>query len=367
MKRTKAMVSLAALTITAMGLAACGGGGDATEPPAEGGDETTSEEGGDEGEAGGDVDSTTADTVFRLAFNQTEAHPQYKAAYQLGIDLFEATDGRYGIEIYPNETLGTQADVIENVSNGSVEMMYVGGPVMESFNEDFIVFNLPYVFANKEAQAEVFYDDAVVGDLLHSIEDSKSITVLAPLYAGIRNIYATSPVRTPDDMAGLKIRVQQSDSQVRMIDLMGGVGTPMGQGEVYSALQSGVLDGAENNTTVFNALKHDEVAQYYSYTQHLLIPDYLLINTDVLAAFDDADREVFLELVDKAVQDANEGFLEFEAESRAASEAIGAEFVEDVDTDAFRENVQPLVDESINNPVRQALYDAIQAANEAHS
>lgn len=348
MTRKKVFVTAAATLSVALGLAACGSG-----------------PGGPGGNGDGGIDVTSADTVWRLAFNQTEEHPQYLAAVQLGEDLYEATDGRYGIEVYANELLGTQADVVNNVSDGSVEMMYIGGPVMESFNEDFIVFNLPYMFASQEAQAAVFADEAVTGELFHSIEDSKNITVMAALFAGVRNVYNSShPVVEPADLAGLKVRVQQSDSQVRMIELMGAVASPMGQGEVYTALQSNVLDGAENNETVFNSLNHDEVATYYSYTRHLMIPDYLLMNTDILAQMSDEDRAAFEELIPSLVENANTGFLDFIETSRQASEDKGAVFNDDVNVDAFRELVTPLVEESINNPVRQALFDAVQGYNE---
>jgi tripartite ATP-independent transporter DctP family solute receptor len=362
MKRTKVFTTMAATAVAAMTLAACGGGGGtADEAPAAGGDSSESSD-------GGAVDVSDAETLFKLAFNQTDQHPQYLAAQQLGEDLYEATDGRYAIEVYPNEELGTQADVVQNLSDGTVEMMYIGGPVLESFNEDFIVFNLPYMFENQEAQAEVFADQDVVGDLYSSLEDSKNITVLAGLHAGVRNVYNSKRAITePQDLDGLKIRVQQSDSQVAMIEAMGAVASPMGQGEVYSALQTGALDGAENNETVFDALKHDEVAKFYSYTRHLMIPDYLLINTQILEEMPDEDREAFLDLIPDAVEEANSGFVTFAEESRAAAEELGAEFNDDVDTDAFKDAVAPLVEKSINNDVRQGLFDAVQAANEAHA
>jgi TRAP-type C4-dicarboxylate transport system substrate-binding protein len=240
--------------------------------------------------------------------------------------------------------------------------------VLESFNEDFIVFNLPYMFDSQEAQAAVFSDQDVVGDLYTSLEDSKSITVLAGLHAGVRNVYNSKhAVTEPKDLDGLKIRVQQSDSQVAMIEAMGAVASPMGQGEVYSALQTGALDGAENNETVFDALKHDEVAKFYSYTRHLMIPDYLLINTDVLGEMPEEDRAAFEELIPGAVEEANAGLIEFAKESRTAAEGLGAKFNDDVDTEAFEELVAPLVKSSINNDVRQDLFDAVQAANEANA
>lgn len=255
--------------------------------------------------------------------------------------------------------------MVNNISDGSVEMMYIGGPVMEGFNQDFIVFNLPYMFDTQEAQASVFSNTEALGDLFTSLQDSKSITVLAALHAGTRNVYNSErAIEKPSDLAGLKVRVQQSDSQVKMIESMGAVASPMGQGEVYGALQTGVLDGAENNETVYNALKHDEVAKYYSYTKHLMIPDYLLINHDALENMG-ADKDVLLGLIPDAVNEANDGFLKFVEESKAKSEAAGATFNE-VDTEPFRKSVETMVKDSISNDVRTKLYDLVQAANKEH-
>ncbi|MCB0884022.1 MAG: TRAP transporter substrate-binding protein [Propionibacteriaceae bacterium] len=343
MKLSKAVLTGMA-GLMSLALAACGGGSNG-------------------GSGGGG-----SQTVFKLAFNQTEEHPQYKAAVSFGEKLEEATDGRYSVRVYPNEQLGTQSDVVQNLSNGTVEMMYIGGPVMEGFNSDFIVYNLPYMFAGYDAQQQIFNDEELNKDLFTSIEGSKNITVLTALYAGVRNVYNSKhAVVTPSDLQGLKIRVQQSDSQVSMIESMGAIASPMGQGDVYSALQTGVLDGAENNETVYHQLKHDEVAKFYSFTKHLMIPDYLLISTKALEGMDDADREAFVGLVPELREEANTGFLEFAKESRAASESGGAQFNEDVDVDAFKALVQPMVESAVSaNDVRKALYDAVQAANAAH-
>ena len=304
-------------------------------------------------------------TVWKLAFNQTEQHPQYLAGVELGKRLEEATNGRYSIQVYANEQLGTQSDVIQNVSNGTVQMMYVGGPVMEGFNKDFVVYNLPYMFDSIKAQQAVFRDAELNAELFSSVED-KNITVLAALHAGVHNVYnSVRPIKSPDDLKGLKIRVQQSDSQVKMIESMGAVASPMGQGDVYSALQGGVLDGAENNETVFNALKHDEVAKYYSYTKHLMIPDYMLISTKALQGMSKEDREAFLALIPDIQDMADEGFVKFAEESKAKSEAAGAQFNEDADTAAFKALVQPLVETSVGeNDLRKKLYEAIQQAND---
>ena len=337
MKLSKLMAA-ATVGLVSLALAACGGSG-----------------------AGGG-----GKTEFKLAFNQTEEHPQYAAGVEFGKRLEQATGGRYSIRVYPNEQLGGQADVIQNLSDGTVEMMWVGGPVLESYNKDFAVFNLPYVFDSVEAQGAILSDTGLLGGLYASIEDSKRITVLAGVHAGVRNVYNSKhAIRTPEDLKGLKIRVQQSDSQVKMIESMGAVASPMGQGDVYSALQGGVLDGAENNETVFNALKHDEVAKYYSYTKHLMIPDYMLISTKALQGMSKEDREAFLALIPDIQDMADEGFVKFAEESKAKSEAAGAQFNEDADTAAFKALVQPLVETSVGeNDLRKKLYEAIQQAND---
>lgn len=332
MRLSKKFALLAAGCAIAMTLAACGGGG-----------------------SGGGRDGVT----WKLAFNQTEDHPQFVAMTQLGKDLEEATDGRYGIEVFPNETLGSQKDVAEMVQTGSVEMMLIGGPLMEAYNPDFVVFNLPYLFETPEQQAEVLGDAAVVGDLYTSIEEDSHITVVAGLHAGVRNVYnSKKPIKAPADLSGMKIRVQESDTQVQMMKLMGGAGTPMGQGEVYTALQSGVLDGAENNELVFQSLKHSEVSKNYSYTRHLMIPDYLLINTDTYKDMSEEDRTTFDQLIPDAVEAANSGFAANVETAIKDAETAGATFNDDVDREAFQSAVKPLVDEQITNDTRKALYEA---------
>ncbi|WIY81738.1 TRAP transporter substrate-binding protein [Propionimicrobium sp. PCR01-08-3] len=341
MKLSKAGLA-ATIGLICLGITACGGSGDASN-------------------GGG------ATTIWKLAFNQTEDHPQFKAAEQLGELLDDATDGRYTIKPYANEQLGSQTQAITNVSDGTIEMIWASSGTLENFNQDFIVFNLPYVFDSVEAQEAVLAQPDKLQELYTSLEDSKNMTVLTGVHAGVRNIYnSVRPIREPADLNGLKIRVQQSESQVKMIELMGAVASPLDTGEIYSALQTGVLDGSENNETVFASLKHAEVAKYYSYTRHLLIPDYLIVSTSALDAMSDEDRQALLNLVPQAQQTANDLFAEFVTTSIADAEGSAVEFNDDVDVDAFKENVKPLIDESVAaNDLRQELYAMVENANEA--
>lgn len=312
----------------------------------------------DEGKAGGgDVKTTT----FKVAFNQNKEHPQAQAILDLGEKLKEQTGGAYELDLYTDEILGSQAETIEMVQTGSVSMAIVGGSLLENFNPDFAVVNLPYLYDSQEHQMSVLNDDAVVGDLYKSMVD-QNLQVLAAYHGGVRNVYSTKgPVNTPADLDGQKIRVIGSDTNVSMMSLMGGVGTPMAQGEVYTAIQSGVLDGAENNELVFADMAHSEIAPYYSYTKHLMMPDTLIINPKALSDMDEANRKIFLDLIADSVDVELELFDTAVVAAKAKAEAAGATFSE-ADVESFREAVLPLHQEKLTNETTQAIYDKIVAA-----
>lgn len=300
-------------------------------------------------------------TTFRVAFNQDANHPQAQALAQLSDELEERTDGAYSLELYTDETLGDQAATIEQVQSGTIDFAIVAGSLLENFETDMSVVNLPYLYDSPEHQMSVLNDREIVGELYDSLLDD-SIQVLTAYHGGVRNVYSSvGPVETPADLAGQKIRVIGSDTNVRMMELMGGVGTPMAQGEVYTAIQSGVLDGAENNELIYSTLSHDEIAGYYSRTQHLMMPDYLIASPAVWEGLDDETRAIFQELLDASVDTELELFATAVDEAVAAAEEAGAQF-SDADVDAFREAVQPLHEERVTTDVTQAIYDAIEAA-----
>jgi tripartite ATP-independent transporter DctP family solute receptor len=300
-------------------------------------------------------------TVFRVAFNQDVNHPQAQALIALSDALEERTDGAYALELYTDETLGDQAETIEQVQSGTIDFAMVAGSLLENFESDFSVVNLPYLYESPEHQMSVLNDREIVGDLYDSLADD-NIQVMAAYHGGVRNVYSSvGPVETPADLAGQKIRVIGSDTNVRMMELMGGVGTPMAQGEVYTAIQSGVLDGAENNPLIYSTLSHDEIAPFYSLTQHLMMPDYLIASPRVWEGLDDETKEVFQELLMDSVDTELEAFATAVDEATAAAEEAGAT-VNEVDIEAFREAVQPLHEERVTTDVTRAIYDAIEAA-----
>lgn len=310
---------------------------------------------GDDGGAGA--------TVANLAFNQNITHPQAQTMVELSEALAEETDGALSLEIFPDETLGDQASTIEQVQSGALPFAIVAGSLLENFSSDFSVVNLPYLYESAEQQVEVLNDDEIMGDLYDSLLDS-DIQVLTAYYGGVRNVYTSAgPIETPEDLAGQKIRVIPSDTNVEMMSRMGGVGTPMAQGEVYTAIQSGVMDGGENNATIYSNLSHDEIAPYYSYTEHLMMPDYLIVNPDFWASLDDDVRAAFEELLDESLPREVELFNEAVDVATQEAEEAGAQFNE-VDLDAFRDAVRPMHEDLLTSDVQQKVYDAIISAGE---
>ena len=304
-----------------------------------------------------------AETVWKLAFNQPEGHPEMVAVQEFSKKLEAATNGKYAIEVFPNELLGSQKETIEMVQNGSLEFSLVAGSLLENWSPDFSVFNLPYVFKDYKHLQRVVKDKKIVGDLFKSIEP-QGITVVCAQYSGTRNVYTKSKeVRTPADLKGLKIRVMQSDTMVKMLNYMGGTGTPMGQGEVYTAIQTGVLDGAENNEVTYYALKQHEVGPVYNLTGHLMMPDYIVTNTQWFNSLPAEVKDFFDKNIDGLVDDEFERFQANVSTSLEAAKKEGTKVIE-ADQEAFKKAVEPLIKEKVSTPSAQALYDAVQAARD---
>lgn len=342
--RTMKSIALLSTTIVAtLALASCSGA------PAGGGD------------GGGDAG---AKHTMKLALNQTEDHPSFIALEAFAEDLSEATDGRWNVEVYPNSTLGDQNEYLQSVSDGVIDLAIVSAPQLENLQKDFVIFSLPTVFDSIDHQMAVLSDPAVVGDVYASLEESNNITVVGGFTQGARNMYTKDGlVETPADLAGKKIRVQESPVFIAMIEALGASPTPMAYSEVYTGLQSGVIDGAENNEISYATQKHFEVAPFYSNTQHLIGADFLIINTDTLGEMSEADRTAFDTAWTTAWTDHTAMWKTQTEEAIAEAKAGGATFG-DVDTAAFTEALTPLLDQFITEDSQRTLYDAIRAAAE---
>jgi tripartite ATP-independent transporter DctP family solute receptor len=285
-------------------------------------------------------------TVLNLSFNQSIDNPQARTMLLLSDKLYDATNGRYSIQVFPNEELGPQRESLELVQAGVIEMALVANSLIENVVPDFAIIGTPYIYDSIEHQKRLFQSGAL-DELFRSAEPS-GFSVLSAYSLGPRNIYTrTGPVTRPEDLEGLRIRVMQSDTMVRMLNYMGGVGTPMGQGDVYSAIQAGVLDGAENNIITFVDLLQFEVAPYYSETNHLMIPDLLVISNVALQGMSEEDRVTLRRLANESVGIFYDMAAELREEYRARALEFGVVFTE-VDITPFQERMAPFIEEITN-------------------
>ncbi len=301
--------------------------------------------------------------TLRLALNQSEDHPSFIALEHFGERVSERTGGRWNVDVYPNENLGDQQESLQLTSDGTIDLAIVSGTQLENLNRDFVVFNLPHVFDSVEHQMRVITDPGVVGELYSSLE-SENLTVLGGFTQGARSVYSSrGPVRTPADLAGQKIRVQESQVHSDMLDVMGGSATPMAYGEVYTALQSGVLDGAENNEVSYVTQKHDEVAAHFSRTEHVVGLDYLVANTDRLARMEPGDRTAFNEEWAATMREFTALWNQATEQAIAEARSNGVQFHE-VDHAAFRKALAPLTERTLSSTSGSArtLYEKTRAA-----
>lgn len=297
--------------------------------------------------------------IIRIAYNQATTHPHYQALERAGEKFEEQTGGRYKFLIYPNEVLGDQRATLELIQNGAIQMAIVNNAMVENYNKDFSVLGLPYVFDSQDHQKEVFTSGIL--DPLFESTKQEGFEVMAAYTAGSRNVYMDKPVTKPEDLAGRKIRVMESPTMVAMMKYMGGIGTPMSQGEVYTAIQQGVLDGGENNEITYVDLKHYEVAPYFSKTQHVMIPDLVIAESAYLERMKPEDRELLTKLLLESVEDEFQLWNEQIETAKETAVEHGVTFV-DVDIKPFQENCIKLHEESIkDSEFAKGLYGEIRS------
>ena len=218
--------------------------------------------------------------IIKLGHGLDTNHPVHQAMVFMQQRVYEESNGALQIDIYPSQQLGTERQLLELLQLGSLGMTKVAAAVLEGFAPKYKVLSLPYLFRDETHRFAVL-DGAIGRELLLSSEDYW-LRGLTFYDAGSRSFYTKDkPIRSPDDLAGLKIRTLESITQVQMVNALGGSATPISWGELYTALQQGVVDGAENNPPSFYTSRHYEVCRYYSLDEHTGIPDVLLISTIV--------------------------------------------------------------------------------------
>ncbi len=218
--------------------------------------------------------------LLRLGHGLDVDHPVHRAMELMAERLAQSSGGALRLEIYPNEQLGSERECLELLQIGSLALTKVSAAVLESFAPAFRLYSVPYLFRDEAHRYAV--QDGPVGRRLLLATERARLRGLAYYDAGSRSFYTRErPVRRPEDLAGLKIRTQESPSAMALVRALGGSATPLAWGELYSALQQGVVDGAENNAPSYQLSGHYEVARYYSLDEHTGVPDVLLVSATV--------------------------------------------------------------------------------------
>ena len=306
---------------------------------------------------------TTGKRIIRISHGQSETHPEHLGLVAFQKYVEEHLGDKYEVQIFPNEILGSAQKAIELTQTGAIDFVVAGTANLETFADVYEIFSMPYLFDSEDTYRAVMENGDVM-EQVYASTDEAGFRVVTWYNAGTRNFYGKKPIRSPEDLKGMKIRVQQSPASVAMVNAFGAAAAPMGFGEVYTAIQQGVIDGAENNELALTNNKHGEVAGFYSYNRHQMVPDMLVANVKFLESLSPQEYEVIkeaaaistrveLEEWDKCVQEAKQ----------IAREDMGVEFLE-VDTEAFKQKVLPLHEKMLSeNPKLEALYDYIQEVN----
>ncbi len=305
--------------------------------------------------------------IIRVALSQSETHPEYTGMEKFKEYVEEKLGDEYEVQIYPNELLGSQTKAIELTQTGAIDFVVVGTPNLEIFADVYEVFSMPYLFTSTDAYYAAMNDTDYMEKVYESTDET-GLRVVTWFDVGTRNFYAKKPINTPDDLKGLKMRVQQSPASIKMANTFGAAASPMSFGEVYTAIQQGVIDGAENNELALTDNKHGEVAKYYSYTMHQMIPDVLIANLKFLNGLSDEERQVFYDAAELASETEREDWsTEVEKAKKTAEEDMGVEFIYP-DIDLFKEKVSNVQQEMLDaNPDIRDLYDHIQTYNEQYA
>ncbi len=305
--------------------------------------------------------------IIRIGHNQSTNHPTHIALLAFEEFIESKLGDKYNVEVFPSELLGSQNEMVQLTQTGAINFCVASNSLLETFSENYTLFNLPYLFASSEAYHASMDDESITGPIFESTRQA-GFEAVTWLDAGTRNFYTVNtPIETVADLKGLKIRVQQSPTNVEMMDRLGGSATPMGFGEVYTSLQSHIIDGAENNEMALTDNGHGDVCKYYSYDMHQMIPDILIGNNDFLEGLSSEERAIFDEGFALVNQVQREEWVEAveNAKDRAQNEQ-GVTFLYP-DTEPFKEACLPMHEQMLGNyPDLVPIYDAIQAYNQQY-
>ncbi|MBY5332672.1 TRAP transporter substrate-binding protein [Rhizobium leguminosarum] len=303
--------------------------------------------------------AASAQTVLKSSDTHPDGYPTVEGVKYFGELLKERTQGRYSLEVYHSAQLGEEKDTIEQVRSGVIELNRVSMAPFNGTVKESIVPALPYIFRSEEHMHKVM--DGAIGDQIKKAFEPAGLVVLAFYDAGARSFYnKTKPINSVADMKGLKFRVIQSDIFVDMVAALGANATPMPYGEVYSGIETGVIDGAENNFPSYDTAKHAEVAKNYSLDEHTILPEVFVMNKAAFDKLTPEDQAVFKQAAKDSVAKQRELWSAKVAESRTNVEKLGAQ-ITTPDKQGFIDAMAPVYEKHVKDDVLKKMVEDVKA------
>src|SRR6266567_4798627 len=284
--------------------------------------------------------------VFKAADVQPVGYPTVAAVESMGKKLAEATQGRLSIQTYPSAQLGAEKETIEQTQIGAIQMLRVSAGAVGPIVDDINVVNMPFLFKSM-AQAQKMMDGDIGQELLDKITASPNANLVGLCWmdSGARSFYNTKhPIKSIADVKGLKLRVIGNPIFIDMVNALGGNGIAMGYDQVFSSLQTGVIDGAENNPPSYVFSNHYTAAKYYSLTEHLIIPEVLVFSKKAWSAVSAEDQSLIKKFAREAQMEERELWKKYEQQAMEKAKAAGCEIVEIADKAPFQNAVKPVWD-----------------------
>jgi tripartite ATP-independent transporter DctP family solute receptor len=301
----------------------------------------------------------SAETVLRSSDTHPDGYPTVEAVKYFGELLKDRTAGRYSIEVFHSAQLGEEKDTIEQVRSGVIDLNRVSMGPFNGLIPETTVPSLPYIFRSVDHMRKVL--DGDVGAEILAAFEPHGLIALAFYDGGARSFYnSKKPIASKEDLGGMKFRVMQSDIFVDMVNALGANATPMPYGEVYSAIETGVIDGAENNFPSYDTAKHAEVAKYYSLDEHLMVPEVLVMSKASWDKLSAEDQTILRQAAKDSVVKQRELWDAKEKESRAKVEAAGST-ISTPEKQPFIDAMAPVYEKHVTDPKLEALVERIRA------
>jgi len=302
-----------------------------------------------------------AKMVFKASDVQPAGYPTVAATENLGKKLAEATNGRLSVQMYPSMQLGGEKETIEQTQIGAIQLLRVSAGTMGPIVDDINVVNMPFLFKSI-AHSEKMMDGPIGQELLDKITASPNANLVALCWmnSGARSLYNSKrPIKSIEDIKGLKFRVIGNPIFIEMMNSLGGNGVAMGYDQVFSALQTGVIDGAENNPPSYVFSNHYTAAKYYSLTEHLVIPEVLVFSKRAWANLSADDQNLLKKFAREAQFEERVLWKQYEQQAMEKAKAAGCQIVEIADKTPFQNAVKPVWDKY--GPKYQDMIKRIQA------